>query len=299
MPYRAHRFLIAYLAAYIIGTAALGRALSAVNNMLGIDYSNLSIQMNILIEPLCLGVCLAGYALLVKKPDRPPLNLRLPSAAQAAVVVAIALVSAPFAGLIGAVSAMFFQDTATSYIDSFTRYPFALGVFAVCVIPAVCEETLMRGVVLSNYRGVNIAAAAVINGLFFGLFHMNFQQAAYAFALGIVLAYIVYYTGSLVASMLAHFTMNAFSVSLAYFMPARGAASKAAWSDVIAIGRPAAVSLFMIILLLRVLARMRSAVPESAAGAEGLGRKWLTPSFVVVVLLYAGVCVLFEVMGRA
>lgn len=129
----------------------------------------------------------------------------------------------------------------------------------------------MRGVVFSNYRGVDIRIAAVVNGLFFGLFHLNFQQASYAFALGIVLTFIVYYTDSLPAAMLAHFTINLFSVALSYAIPAPETPPDATWGEVIAFSRVAAVSAAMVFILLRLLARTRSGEALNAADPGGNG----------------------------
>jgi hypothetical protein len=69
----------------------------------------------------------------------------------------------------------------------------------------------MRGVILGNYKHVSIKKAALMNGLMFGILHLNINQFVYAFVLGVVMAYIVYYTGSIFPSMLLHFCINGIS----------------------------------------------------------------------------------------
>lgn len=53
----------------------------------------------------------------------------------------------------------------------------------------------------------------------FGCMHMNLNQFIYAFALGVYLAFLVEATGSVFSSMLAHFTLNATSTVMSYFLP--------------------------------------------------------------------------------
>jgi len=48
-----------------------------------------------------------------------------------------------------------------------------------------------------------------MNGLFFGIIHLNPQQFSYAFVLGVIFAYMVYYTRSIWAGILPHFIFNA------------------------------------------------------------------------------------------
>ncbi len=52
----------------------------------------------------------------------------------------------------------------------------------------------------------------MISGLLFGLFHFDFQRFAAQALLGLVIAYVVYRTGSILNGMLLHFLHNAGSV---------------------------------------------------------------------------------------
>ncbi|MDE7232579.1 MAG: CPBP family intramembrane metalloprotease, partial [Lachnospiraceae bacterium] len=58
--------------------------------------------------------------------------------------------------------------------------------------------------------------AVALSALTFGLMHMNFNQALYAFALGIFLALLVEVAGSLWASVACHMFFNSFEVVLMY-----------------------------------------------------------------------------------
>jgi sodium transport system permease protein len=95
--------------------------------------------------------------------------------------------------------------------DSATRFIWL--VFLAAFVPAIAEETLFRGVVLSSLRTrLPTAAAVVITGTVFGLFHLT-PETAFRFLptawLGILLSWVVVLSGSLPLAMLLHFLNNA------------------------------------------------------------------------------------------
>jgi sodium transport system permease protein len=85
--------------------------------------------------------------------------------------------------------------------------------------PAICEEALFRGVLLGGTRPyLTPARAILLNGLLFGAFHLSFFTAfrlvPTAF-LGILLAWVVVRTRSIVTSAFMHFLNNGSVVLLA------------------------------------------------------------------------------------
>ena len=87
-----------------------------------------------------------------------------------------------------------------------------LQLICIAVVPAVLEEFMFRGVFAGYYREKGILTAALLSGLVFGLFHLNFNQFGYAFALGVAFALLLEGTGSIFYGMFAHFLINRFSV---------------------------------------------------------------------------------------
>lgn len=85
------------------------------------------------------------------------------------------------------------------------------------VQPAIFEELLFRGVFLSGYQRRGIRSAILISAFLFGLFHMNLQQALYAFGLGIIFAIFVSRTGSILSTILPHFLINSYNSIISYF----------------------------------------------------------------------------------
>lgn len=84
--------------------------------------------------------------------------------------------------------------------------------------PAVCEEVVFRGVLLSSTRSLEPWRAVLLNGVVFGAFHLSFQAPVRFLPtawLGIVMAWAVLRTGSLATGVLMHFLNNATIVLLA------------------------------------------------------------------------------------
>lgn len=89
-----------------------------------------------------------------------------------------------------------------------------LQLLCIAVIPAVLEEFMFRGVFAGYYREKGILAAALLSGLVFGLFHLNFNQFGYAFVLGVAFTLLLEGTGSIFYGMFAHFLINGSSVMI-------------------------------------------------------------------------------------
>ena len=89
-----------------------------------------------------------------------------------------------------------------------------LVVFA--VMPGVCEEILFRGFLLAGIRGrLSTIKTAVVVGVIFGLYHIDFLKIPLVSALGILLAFICLRSGSILPAMLVHVANNAFALASA------------------------------------------------------------------------------------
>lgn len=93
-----------------------------------------------------------------------------------------------------------------------------LSLVIYCVIPAVCEETLFRGVMTQGYTKLGKIGACFACGAIFMIFHMNPAQTVYQFALGTVLGYFMLTTRCIWIPIIMHFINNAFSILTDMFM---------------------------------------------------------------------------------
>jgi len=83
----------------------------------------------------------------------------------------------------------------------------------IAVLPAICEELLFRGILLSGLkRRLRPAALVVVVGIIFGLFHVSLYRIAPTAALGMVLTVIAIMTGSVFPGMVMHAGNNALGV---------------------------------------------------------------------------------------
>ncbi|MDE7179421.1 MAG: CPBP family intramembrane metalloprotease [Lachnospiraceae bacterium] len=128
---------------------------------------------------------------------------------------------------------MFFTDNAVAAIESdILSVPFPVMFFMIGIFGPFCEEFVFRGIIYGSYAGWSGKGetsaggskagrsgglwAIMLSALTFGLMHMNFNQAVYAFAIGVFLALLVEAAGSLWASVFCHMLFNSFQVLLMY-----------------------------------------------------------------------------------
>ena len=83
------------------------------------------------------------------------------------------------------------------------------------ITPAICEELLFRGLILSGLRRCGSWPAIVISSLLFALAHASIYRLLPTFCLGLLLGYVVLRTGSIACSMLVHALNNGVAVTLA------------------------------------------------------------------------------------
>jgi len=91
--------------------------------------------------------------------------------------------------------------------------PWWLSWTLVAAVPAVCEELLFRGWVLSGLRGRRSStrragAAVVVQAAAFAVFHLLPERMPQTFALGLVLGGLVVVTGSLLPAIACHLAHN-------------------------------------------------------------------------------------------
>ena len=86
---------------------------------------------------------------------------------------------------------------------------FAVIVFVICITPAICEEFLFRGFVLTNLRKTARASAAIfLSGFLFALYHFQPFNLLPLIILGWFLGFVVYYSNSIFTGMICHFLNN-------------------------------------------------------------------------------------------
>jgi len=116
------------------------------------------------------------------------------------------------------------------YIDGFRRLhellrpkgpvDAVISLLAIAVMPALCEEAVVRGILLPSLRTrMPALLAVVLSSLVFALMHDAYRMP-FTFAVGLVLGGLRLRTGSLAPSLIAHATLNALTFAAAPFLDA-------------------------------------------------------------------------------
>lgn len=172
---------------------------------------------------------------LMRFPAARVLLLRMPSAHAVLAAVTIGLFGWVVAGGIG----MRLVPPPESFVRAINKLlllgddhvPLALLWFVAAVTPAVCEELFFRGLVLSGLRPFGKWPAIVISALLFGIAHASIYRLLPTFLLGILFGVLVWRSGSIVTSIVAHAINNGLllaigrQAALGRVLPVDGAAA--------------------------------------------------------------------------
>ncbi len=83
-----------------------------------------------------------------------------------------------------------------------------LFVIAIAVLPAICEELIYRGFLMSGISEYGQTGAIIVSSIAFGLMHATIQQIPFAFAIGLFLGYVFLRFKSIVLPIVLHFINN-------------------------------------------------------------------------------------------
>ena len=106
--------------------------------------------------------------------------------------------------------------------ETFDMLPRSVVLLGACILGPVCEELLFRGLLAGRLARYGQKPAALVSALLFGLYHANLSQFFYAFALGLLLAYAYFYTGTLRAPIALHMLFNFFGSFIVFVLPENG-----------------------------------------------------------------------------
>ena len=197
-------FLIAVMLVLILSA---GLAAQSWNMIAGL----IIMQVGLILAPAVL------FAKYLKVNMKETFNLRLPSFAHVVAALLMGIGAVFLASVIDGIQKYFYnpvnQEAERQMQDFIVQLPVSLRLTLIAFLPAVCEETFFRGFVLSGFRnGMRAWKAIVLTGVFFGFAHVvqvlvRVVPVAHIF-LGIMLAYLVYRSRSILCGMIFHFVFN-------------------------------------------------------------------------------------------
>lgn len=206
---------IAFYYLLVIGLTVF-MAVSSTGGEIGI-VENLIVSQLVNVVPVMLVILIGRRKYREEKIFRDILGFRRIKISTALMTVLYTFLLMPLTTLANAVSMIFVDNTVAELEGDILNVPFFIMFFVMAMLGPFCEELVFRGAFFRGFRrSGNIFGAILMSGLLFALMHMNFNQAAYALLLGIMMALLAEAAGSTVAPFIMHFVFNGQSVCLMY-----------------------------------------------------------------------------------
>lgn len=114
------------------------------------------------------------------------------------------------------ISSLGYKPSASITMTSYPIWLLFINIVTTAVLPAICEETTHRGMLLKGFSPMGRFWAIFLSSLLFGLLHLNIEQFFYATLIGLLLGYISTICDTIYPAMIIHFMNNFISVLMGY-----------------------------------------------------------------------------------
>lgn len=162
------------------------------------------------------------------------------------------------------------------------------SVFVIALLPAICEEALHRGAILSHLRSLKKDWLIIlIMGIFFGLFHLSLSKLLSTAALGALLSYLMVKKNNIVLPMLLHFLNNLVPILFSFLGASDGTQATEALQSIPTIQILGSYLVVGCIAPLLLVLAMKLVDPDGHKG-----RRWLFAGVCSVAMLAGGIALL-------
>jgi membrane protease YdiL (CAAX protease family) len=195
----------------------------------------------------------------------------------------------PTVGLLSIIGQYFVGNQVGEMIKEFTNGygdNFIVLTISLAVFPSIFEELAMRGIVLNYFKSYNIHFAAIMNGVLFGIFHLNFGQFIYTFFLGIIFAYAVIYTRSIFSGIFLHFLNNFRQVSILVNnkdIDISQSIELPGMQELLILAGISVITMFLVVIIFR---RIKKISGYKASTYEALNVKMIVNPFLCLIILF-------------
>ena len=149
--------------------------------------------------------------------------------------------------------------TSDIVIPNFGTYLLYVGL--ICIVPALCEEILFRGLICNGLKKMGTFAAVFGSAFLFMIMHGSPDQTVHQFILGSILALVYLVSNNLWVPIIIHFLNNFMAVTISYLAYGDSAATTTESANLL-VGDyivyaiiSAAVSFVLIYVLIKALSR--------------------------------------------
>lgn len=99
-----------------------------------------------------------------------------------------------------------------------TFWEYLIYIVITCLTPAVCEEILFRGTILSGLKSLGKKATLLFSAFIFMIMHGNPDQTVHQFIIGLVVGYLFLESGNIWLGVIVHFFNNFIAVTQVYLL---------------------------------------------------------------------------------
>lgn len=183
----------------------------------GIPSFDIPIVWNLILSELLLVLPGVIALLALKRPIRETVSFRGMKLTSFLLVIVFTVLMMPMIAFANAFSMIFTDNTVKAISGEILEKPYLLILFLIGIYGPFCEEFVFRGVIFGGLKKTGkILGAILLQGLLFGIMHLNFNQFCYAFIIGIAIGLLTEVTESIWSGFLMHALINSSSVTLMY-----------------------------------------------------------------------------------
>lgn len=154
------------------------------------------------------------YIKLTKSNLKRILMLDKPSYKDIFRAILIGVLAQPIVRFCYYLSSLFYSNQEILFLERTNNYPLWLVILMAALIPSIVEDLTVRGVVLSGYSYKSKGIAAFMTAIMYAMLNLNPSKFLYALVIGVILAYMVRATGSIIISIICHFIINTIQIIL-------------------------------------------------------------------------------------
>ncbi len=101
---------------------------------------------------------------------------------------------------------------STPIPDIDNAFSLIVGLIVLCIVPAITEELLFRGVLLYSWRSLGRKRSVMLVAMLFSLLHFSLPSLPALFAIGLMLGFAAFDSRSIIPGIIIHFTNNFISL---------------------------------------------------------------------------------------
>lgn len=158
------------------------------------------------------------YALLFGGISVKRMRLRVPTAASVPTQILLAVILLLGSALISMLGIRLGFFTASESVTRGIGAPSVLVLIVFAVVPAVCEEIVFRGVIMSSFEPCGVGPAVIGTSLLFAFAHMSFERFFVYFFCSLVLCFVTYVSRSVISAIVIHSVYNIAALTLSDYV---------------------------------------------------------------------------------